>query len=313
MVFKFLPSIYLGWGLGANDAANVFGPQVNSGTIKYRKATILTAIFILIGAVLEGRKAFITIGGISDLVLFSAIISALTAALAVNIMSHLGLPVSTSQAVVGSIVGLSLLRGSPVDYVKLAKILVCWFLTPIGGAAVAFVSYHLLAMVWRKRATNLVTFNSTVRVLSIIFGCYAAYSLGANNVANVMGAFVAAKAISPFLATILGGVSIAAGVLTYSRNVMYTVGKKITPLDPFSALIAVLAEAVALHTFAQIGVPVSSSQAVVGAVVGVGLVKGTGMINRTTLVTILVGWVVTLLGSAAVAYSLGWVIQHFVA
>jgi len=306
MILKFLPSLYLGWSLGSNHAANVFGPQVNSGTIRYRNAIALAAVSIVVGAVLEGRNCFSTIGGLSHLVLATAIISALSAALTVNLMSYLGLPVSTTQAIVGSIIGLSLLRRSPIDYTKLTKILICWIFTPFGAAIIAFISYKLLSVIWRKRTRNLITFNSTVKVLSILIGCYAAYSLGANNVANVTGTFVGANLITPFPATILGGISISAGVLTYSRNVMYTVGKKITPLDPFSALVAVLAGAITLHLFAQIGVPVSSSQAVVGAVVGVGSVKGTRMINRTTLVIILAGWILTLVGSAAVAYILGW-------
>lgn len=306
MVFKFLPNIYLGWSLGSNDAANVFGPQVNSNIIKYRNATILTSVFLIIGAALEGRKAFATIGGISELGLATAIIAALAAALTVHLMSSFGLPISTTQAIVGSILGLSLLKGNPVDYGKLTKILICWLLTPIGAAIFAFIAYNLLAYIWQKRAKNLITFNHTVRILSILIGCYAAYALGANNVGNVMGTLVGANLISPLWATALGGISISIGVLTYSRNVMYTVGKKITTLDPFSALVAVLAEAVTLHTFAQVGVPVSSSQAIVGAVVGVGIIKGTGMVNKKTLVTILVGWILTLLGSAIVAYIMGW-------
>jgi PiT family inorganic phosphate transporter len=311
VILKFLPGLYLGWGLGSNDAANVFGPQVNSGTIRYRNAVILAAIFITVGAILEGGRGFSTIGGISDLVLTTAIVSALAAALTVSVMSRLGLPVSTSQAIIGSIIGISLFNRSPVSYAKLTKVFVCWFLTPIGAAIFAFVLYNLLARLWQKRTRNLIIFNSTVRMLSILIGCYAAYGLGANNVANVMGTFVGANLISPFRATVLGGVSICTGVLTYSRNVMYTVGKKITPLDPFSALIAVLAEAITLHIFAMIGVPVSSSQAVVGAVVGVGLVKGMNVINRTTLVMILVGWILGLLGSGIVAYSASWVIGFF--
>jgi len=307
MVFKFLPGLYLGWGLGSNDAANVFGPQVNSGTIRYRNAVILASIFLLVGAVLEGRSGFATVGGISDLVLFTAIISTFAAALTVSLMSHFGLPVSTSQAVIGSIIGLSILRGNSVDYTKLTKIFTCWILTPLGSAVAAFILYNLLSRAWQSRTKNLITFNFTVRWLSIIIGCYAAYSLGANNLANVMGAFVGADLIKPLPATILGGLSISLGVLTYSRNVMYTVGKKITPLDPFSALIVVLAEAITLHVFAMIGVPVSSSQAVVGAVVGVGLVKGMRMVNRMTLIIILVGWILTLIGSAILAVAMGWV------
>ena len=85
MVFKFLPGLYLGWGLGSNDAANVFGPQVNSGTIRYRNAVILAGIFIVIGAIFQGRRGFDAVGGISDLVLFTAIISTLSAALTVSL------------------------------------------------------------------------------------------------------------------------------------------------------------------------------------------------------------------------------------
>lgn len=305
MFLKFLPSLCLGWGLGSNDAANVFGPQVNSNIIEYRRATILTADFVILGALLEGRAAFETIGGISKLVLATAIIAPLAAALTVSIMSYLGLPISATQAIVGAIIGLSLLKGNPVDHAKLTKILICWLFTPFGSALVAFVFYNLLAHIWQRRTKNLIMFDRTVRSLSILIGCYAAYALGANNVGNVTGTLVGANMISPFWATILGGLSISTGVLTYSRNVMYTVGKRITALDPFSALVTVLAEAVTLHSFARIGVPVSSSQAVVGAVVGVGLVKGMKMINKRTLIDILVGWILTLIGSAIVAYILG--------
>ena len=155
-------------------------------------------------------------------------------------------------------------------------------------------------------------FNRIVGISSIIIGCYAAYTLGANNVANTTGPFVGLlPGFSPLMATLLGGGSIALGALTYSRNVMYTVGKKITLLDPFSALIVVLAQAIILHIYAQVHVPVSSSQAVVGAVVGVGLVKGMRMVNKKTLGNIFTGWIFTLVGSGVVAYSLGWVVRLF--
>jgi PiT family inorganic phosphate transporter len=81
--------------------------------------------------------------------------------------------------------------------------------------------------------------------------------------------------------------------LTYGKNVMITVGKGIAPLDPFTALVTVLAEALTLHFFTQIGVPVSSSQAVVGAVVGVGIVGGLRTVNPKMLGKIAVGWLMT--------------------
>lgn len=306
------PGLYMGWGLGSNDAANVFGPQVNSEIIKYRNAVVLTAIFVIVGALLEGRKCFETVGGVTDLVIWTAIVSTLAAALTVNLMTYLKLPVSTSQAIIGAIIGISLLSRTKIEYTLLSKVFICWILTPLGAVIIAYLLYKFLAFVWQRRVKNLMVFNRIVGISSIIIGCYAAYSLGANNVANTTGPFVGVvPGFSPLMATLLGGGSIALGALTYSRNVMYTVGKKITPLDPFSALIAVLAEAVTLHIYAQIHVPVSSSQAVVGAVVGVGLVKGMRMVNKKTLGNIFTGWIFTLVGSGAVAYSLGWIVRLF--
>ena len=135
-------------------------------------------------------------------------------------------------------------------------------------------------------------------------GSYAAYALGANNVANVTAVFVGAGQISVFPATLIGGLSIAFGILTFSRPVMETVGRKLVRLDPFSALIVVLAEAITVHFFTYVGVPVSTSQAVIGAVLGVGLVRGINTVSRRTLVNIFIGWFLTPAISCFISVSL---------
>ena len=97
---------------------------------------------------------------------------------------------------------------------------------------------------------------------------------------------------------------------------MFTVGSKLVALDSFSALIAVLAEAVTVHVFAMLHVPVSTSQAIIGAVLGIGLHKGAKTINRRTLVRIASGWVCTPAIAAAACYvvaaaatAAGWLIR----
>jgi PiT family inorganic phosphate transporter len=137
----------------------------------------------------------------------------------------------------------------------------------------------------------------------IISGCYGAYSLGANNVANVTGMYVSAEVFSKNIAAFIGGLSIALGVLTYSKKVMMTIGKGIVPLDPLSALVSVLAEALTLHVFTQIGVPVSSSQAIVGAVIGVGLVGGIRTLSLRMISKICIGWVLTPIISGVMTFS----------
>lgn len=139
--------------------------------------------------------------------------------------------------------------------------------------------------------------------------CYGAYSLGANNVANVTGVYVTAGVTGKFTAALIGSIAIAIGILTFSRNVIHTVGSRIVPLDPFASLVVILAEAITLNVYAVIGVPVSASQAVVGAVVGIGLVKGTWTINTRVLLRVLFGW----LGTPAIACALCIVLGLLVA
>ena len=110
-----------------------------------------------------------------------------------------------------------------------------------------------------------------------------------------------------FSATFIGGLSIALGILTFSQPVMETVGRKLVRLDPFSALIVVLAEALTVHFYTLIGVPVSTSQAVVGAILGVGIVKGINTVSRRMLVNILLGWFLTPIIACFLTLSINFV------
>ncbi|MFH2084095.1 MAG: inorganic phosphate transporter, partial [Candidatus Omnitrophota bacterium] len=200
--------------------------------------------------------------------------------------------------------GAGLAAGSAVDYSKVMKSVYCWIVTPIGAAIFTVIFYHLLSFIWAKRIKNIMMLNWTIRIASIVIGCYGAYSLGANNLANVVGIYVESGMISSFNAQILGGLAIVFGVVTYSKNVMSTVGSGITVLDPFSALVTILSGSLILHIFAQMGVPVSSSQAVVGAVLGVGLVKGAKTVSYGKIALIFAGWVVTLAGTVLFSFLL---------
>jgi len=121
--------------------------------------------------------------------------------------------------------------------------------------------------------------------------------------------FVGAGLISVFNAALIGGLSIALGILTYSRPVMETVGKKLVKLDPFSALIVVLSLGVTVHFFTVVGVPVSTSQAIIGGVLGVGLLKGVDTINRRTLYHILTGWFLTPVVACLFSIAINYVIH----
>ena len=285
-------AVYLGWSLGANDAANVFGTAVSSKMIKFITAAVLASFFVIIGAFLEGRTGIETLSSLSTLDIKAAAISSFSAAVTVTIMTLLRLPVSTSQAVVGSIIGVGLMQGQ-ASFSGLGKIVACWVGTPIGGCVFAVILYILLAKIINRIRPSWGGMDVFLRAALIVTGCYGAYALGANNVANVTAVFVGAGALTPPMAALIGGVSIALGILTFSRGVMRTVGRGIIRLDAFSALVVVLSEAITVHIYAVIGVPVSTSQAVVGAVVGIGLLKRAEALHVNAVLGIFSGWLMT--------------------
>jgi PiT family inorganic phosphate transporter len=302
-MFRIISGVYLGWGLGANDAANIFGTGVASGAVKYRTAVILTAIFVLIGAYFEGSKGMETYGKLSDMNLDTAFIASLAAAITINVLTLFSLPVSTSQAIVGSIIALGVMGGGLSTRI-LIKVLISWLLTPIGAALISYILYRFFGWVLEGRIKNVRVWSLIMKIGLISAGIYGSYTLGANNVANSTGIFVKAGLLTPVTAVIIGGLSIGLGVLTFSKRVMMTVGGKITNLSDFAALMAVLGQDITVHIFTWVGVPVSTSQAIVGAVMGVGLVKSSRAINFKILGSIGLGWLSTPTISFAITVGL---------
>ncbi|MEW6666292.1 MAG: inorganic phosphate transporter [Thermodesulfobacteriota bacterium] len=291
-MWTLLGGIFFGWSLGANDSANIFGTGVGTGTVRYRTAILLTALFVVIGALLEGPKCMATISDLSALGRFEAFHCTFAAAITMTVLTILAMPASASQAIVGAVLGAGILSGS-ADFSDLYRIVSCWVFTPLAGAIISYLLHRILGFGLQRTVTSMTRRNFIYHVGILISGCYGAYCLGANNVANVTGVYVGTGLLSQQIASLMGGLGIALGVLTYSRPVMETVGKGIVPLDPFSALVVVLSEGVTLHIFTQIGVPVSSSQAVVGAVVGVGLVGDVQTVSFKMLLKIGFGWLMT--------------------
>ena len=339
MFLFFLSSgLFLGWSLGANDASNVFGTAVGSKMVRFRTAAICCSIFIVLGAVISGAGASHTLGKLGSInAVAGAFIVAFAAAASVYSMTKLGYPVSTSQAIVGAIIGWNFFSGSLTDYHTLSKIVITWVACPALSAIIALILYKVFVFIIRLMKINMFRLDSMTRYGLIVIGAFGAYSLGANNIANEMGVFVP---VSPFadisflgLFTLtstqqlffIGGIAIGVGVLTYSRKVMETVGEGIMSLSPVAALVVVSAHSLVLFLFASQGlesflqhhglptiplVPVSSSQAIVGAVIGIGLLKRGRGIRWRVLSGIGSSWVVTPIIAALVSFIALFFLQN---
>ncbi len=312
--------LFLGWSLGANDAANIFGSAVGSRMLSFRRAAIIASIFVILGAVFQGKGGAETLNELGTVdALGGGFTVTLCAAFTVYVMTKRRLPVSTSQAIVGAIIGWSLFTGNATDMSVLRKIFITWISGPVLGMLFAAGLYLLLRWALRRAKIHVIKLDSYIRTGLILAGAFGAYSLGANNIANVMGVFVssAPNMILDFgifrldgvqLLFLLGGIAIAVGIFTYGQRVMQTVGNDILSLNPEAAIVVVLAQALVLFLFssstfselvAKTGlpplplVPVSSTQVVIGAVLGIGLVKGVREIKMKTLGGVAVGWIAT--------------------
>jgi len=141
--------LFLGWSLGANDAANVFGTAVGSRMVRFTTAAIISAVFILLGAVLSGAGAAHGLGELGALnALPGAFMTALAAAITVYWMTRLGLPVSTTHIAVGAVIGVGLARGvGAIDLRVIGGIVVSWIITlPIGAGLAAMFYFTLKGM-----------------------------------------------------------------------------------------------------------------------------------------------------------------------
>ena len=139
-LFLLSSGLFLGWSLGANDAANIFGTAVGTRMIRFYMAAIISSIFVIIGAIVSGAGASHTLGKLGEVSAMSgAFTVALGAALTVLWMTHAKLPVSTSQAVVGAIIGWNFFAHSPAHLDSLRTIIGAWIFSPILTAIFAFI------------------------------------------------------------------------------------------------------------------------------------------------------------------------------
>lgn len=316
----FLSSgLFLGWSLGANDAANIFGTAVGSKMVRFKFIAAVASVFVILGAVFGGSGTSATLENLGAIdALAGAFMVALSAALAVYMMIRTGITVSTSQAIVGAIIGWNLYAGRETDLSTLAQIVSTWTVCPLISGVVAILLYWLSKKIQKCSSMHLLMRDQLTRIGLVLTAAVGAYALGANNIANVVGVFIQSCSfkelhfgdvltLSPIqVLFLLGAIAISVGIWTYSHKVIKTVGNNLMRMSPTVALIIVLSQATVLLLFSSVSlhdwlaksslptiplVPVSSTQAVIGAILGIGLIKGGRNIRWGIIGKIVSGWI----------------------
>lgn len=300
IALTIMMGIGVGWSIGANDAANSLGTAVGSGVLTLRRAIILISVFGFLGAFLQGSYVTKTIGkGIvpmneldKTLSIYLALVSCFAACCWVALATYWKMPISTSHSIVGAVAGAGLAIGAPVKWKVLSDIFICWILTPIGAAILGYIFYRLFKNIFYRIIPRRYL-KTCFTALVIISGCYVAYSWGANDVANATGIMTGAGIFTPRMSVIVGGIAILLGIATWGYKVIETIGTEITHLVPIMAFSAQLSSAINVHIYTLLGMPVSTSHSIVGAIVGVGLVRGIKVVNFKIMREIIFCWLAT--------------------
>ncbi|WP_066369592.1 inorganic phosphate transporter [Neobacillus fumarioli] len=307
----FIIAFFFAMNIGASGTAASMGTAYGTNAIRNKRlAMLLVAIAAFLGAVLGGGEVVKTIGnGIIPskyLTIETVVLILAGAALTLFIANMIGIPLSTSEVTVGSIVGAGIVY-KHIFISKLSVIVLFWVLVPIVSFLITFVLGKLIAAA-EKKWTGLQKegkWKKWLARLLVIGGCFEAFSAGMNNVANAVGPLVGAGMLSADKGIWIGGLFVALGALLLGGKVMETNGKKITRLSLLEGS-AISFTGGALVTLASIyGLPIPLTQVTTCGILGVGAAqKGFGIWQKSVIQKIIKVWLISPLASLVITYVL---------
>ena len=190
------------------------------------------------------------------------------------------------------------------------------------AGSIGLLAVVISIVIWRRiirssRGIDLV--DNSMKILLIEAAMAMSFSFGSNDVANAAGplaaifyAYKAGEESAITVAVILAGIALSLGIVLWGSTVIETVGKRITILSPVSAFVAQLTAALVMVTMSRLGIPASTSMAIVGSIVGVGLTRGVRYVNKKMLVRIFGMWYLAIPCTAAIAYVVYRIFLFFI-
>ena len=300
--------LFFAINIGASGAAASMGIAYGAGVVKKRLALFLCGIAVFLGAWLGGGEVVKTIGsGIvpsSTFTISIALIVLASAALSLFLANIFGIPLSTSEVAVGSVVGAGIVYQS-VFVGKLAWIMMFWLLTPVAAFFIAILAASVLKNKKLKAWMEAPKAIPVLSILVIFMGLFEAFSAGMNNVANAVGPLVGAGIMSTSKGIFWGGLFVAFGALALGQRVLETNGKKITKLRLEEGCVISGTGATIVTVASMLGIPVPLTQITTSSIIGIGFVKqGKSVLKKDIVVQLLTVWIVSPVLSMVLSYTL---------
>ncbi len=292
---------------GFHDTANSIATSVSTRALSPRAAVLMSAVLNFAGAFVSLKVAATIARGIvdQDVITLDIVLAGLVGAITWNLITwYLGLPSSSSHALIGGVVGsASAARGfGVVEWAGIKeKVLVPSLLAPFLGVVIA--AALMLALTWLIRRRHPGTINRVFRRLQLVSGGFVAFTHGTNDAQKTMGIIALALVASGHLAPgadpplwviFSAALAMAAGTYAGGWRIIKTLGQRIAKLDPPQGFAAQTACAAILWGTAHYGFPVSTTHTISGSVLGAGASRRLSAVRWGVAGNILVAWVITI-------------------
>jgi PiT family inorganic phosphate transporter len=308
---------------GFHDAANSIATVVSTRVLTPGIAVIWAAAFNFIAVYTMGLAVAATIGkGIvtPDSINNHVILSALMGAITWNLLTWwLGLPTSSSHALVGGLVGAAISHAGMGSVVGtgVRKTVLFIFISPLAGLVLGYINMVAVSWIFRRTAPSRV--DRLFRRLQIVSAAFYSLGHGANDAQKTMGIItillLTAHQIDHFAVpawvVFSCGTAMALGTLSGGWRIVHTLGARVTTLRPVGGCCAETAGAISLFTATHLGVPVSTTHTITGAIVGVGATRRLSAVRWGVAGRIVWAWVLTIPATAAVASAVFFLTARF--
>ena len=298
---------------GFHDTANSIATSVSTRALSPRAAVLSAAVLNFAGAFVSLEVAATIAKGIviPEVITLDVVLAGLVGAITWNLITwYLGLPSSSSHALIGGVLGSAIAAQGP-DAVKWAglreKVLIPSLIAPFAGLVAA--AALMLGLTWLIRHKSPGTINRVFRRLQLVSGGFVAFTHGTNDAQKTMGIIALALVAGGHLAPdsnpptwviAAAATALAAGTYAGGWRIIKTLGTRIAKLDPPQGFSAQTATAAILWTTAHLGFPVSTTHVVSGSVMGAGASRRLSAVRWGVAGSIVIAWVMTIPCAAAV-------------
>ena len=321
LVIVVLLAIAFDYVNGFHDTANAIATSVATRALSPRNAILMAAAFNFIGA-FAGTAVAKTIGsGLvdEDTTTLAVVAAALIGAITWNLITWwLGLPSSSSHALIGGLLGATIIAAG-TGALNLNgiwnKVIIPMFTSPLLGFVIAFT--FMIALYWLFRRSQRKPMAVRFRKLQVFSAAFMAFAHGSNDAQKTMGiitlALFSAGLISDFTVPtwviVVSATALSLGTAVGGWRIMHTMGQRVAKLEPVHGFAAETTAASILFATAHFGMPVSTTQVISSAIMGVGSSQGVRHVRWGVARRILIAWILTI-PAAGLIGAASWAILH---